>query len=338
MSAYIVSEVTMTKVVNAIATDDERTNAIGFNETAKSLARAMLADETWAAVPLIDAIKEAATGKSDPHAGLTRLGRELYRMNQAAIIARYGNRPNDEYQAIPDYKYDPAHLAQEGDGWRVVSDDSPEVGAISELLYQCSEGDVPTWALFKRLAEANDRIAAEWAKGAADRAKAKAASDAERRAAERRVHGESNRHLLTKDDRPNWSGYRLAAENIRRELKRRFPGVKFTVRSESYSMGNSVNVSWTDGPTQKAVEEVTDRHKGGSFDGMTDSYTTDRDNTFGDVFGTAKYVFAQREWTLTAVRAAVAKVLGWEVSEQWYNDNDHSRVWHMRKAWAEMSF
>lgn len=61
------------------------------------------------------------------------------------------------------------------------------------------------------------------------------------------------------------------AKEIRAELKRTFPKTKFSVRSESYSMGSSVRVSWTDGPTSKRVEEVLSGFEGRSFDGMTDS-------------------------------------------------------------------
>jgi len=41
------------------------------------------------------------------------------------------------------------------------------------------------------------------------------------------------------------------AKEIRKTLKLHFAGVKFSVRSKSYSGGASVNVSWTDGPTEQ---------------------------------------------------------------------------------------
>ena len=58
---------------------------------------------------------------------------------------------------------------------------------------------------------------------------------------------------------------------IRAELKRTFPGVKFSVRSQSYSMGSHVNVSWTDGPDVKSVDEAIGWISGKTFDGMDDS-------------------------------------------------------------------
>lgn len=60
------------------------------------------------------------------------------------------------------------------------------------------------------------------------------------------------------------------AKLIRQSLKAAFPGVKFSVKSESYSGGSSVNVHWVDGPSQKAVEEVVGAYQSGRFDGMID--------------------------------------------------------------------
>lgn len=60
------------------------------------------------------------------------------------------------------------------------------------------------------------------------------------------------------------------ANILRKALKEAFPCVKFSVRSKSYSMGASIDVSWTDGPTAREVEAITGRFSGATFDGMTD--------------------------------------------------------------------
>ena len=60
------------------------------------------------------------------------------------------------------------------------------------------------------------------------------------------------------------------AKLVRRALKANFPGVKFSVRSSSYSMGSSIHVGWTDGPTVDAVNSVVARYGGSGFDGMID--------------------------------------------------------------------
>lgn len=68
-----------------------------------------------------------------------------------------------------------------------------------------------------------------------------------------------------------------AAKMIRAELKKKFPGVKFSVRSQSYAGGSSVNVSYTDGPAYKRVVAIVEAYEGASFDGMIDmEYSIDR--------------------------------------------------------------
>ncbi len=90
------------------------------------------------------------------------------------------------------------------------------------------------------------------------------------------------------------------AKRIRTELKAAFPGIKFSVRSETYSMGNSVNISWTNGPTSKAVDLIVKKYEYGRFDGMTDSSSTEEtlvsmpDGTVANLGG-AKHVFTRRE-------------------------------------------
>ena len=67
--------------------------------------------------------------------------------------------------------------------------------------------------------------------------------------------------------------YLTAAETaklLRPALAAAFPGVKFSVRSSTYSMGASISVSWTDGPRSWAVEKVARRFEGSDFDGSID--------------------------------------------------------------------
>lgn len=64
------------------------------------------------------------------------------------------------------------------------------------------------------------------------------------------------------------------AKLIRAALKAAFPGVNFSVRSRTYSMGASIDVRWDDGPTSADVEKVAKRYQGASFDGMIDLKTS----------------------------------------------------------------
>lgn len=88
------------------------------------------------------------------------------------------------------------------------------------------------------------------------------------------------------------SQHALAARAIRAELKKAFPGVKFSVRSDSYSMGDSVRISWTDGVTTDQVSEIADKYQYGHFNGMEDIYEYSNKNV--DIPQT-KFVQVQRD-------------------------------------------
>jgi len=96
------------------------------------------------------------------------------------------------------------------------------------------------------------------------------------------------------------------AVNIRRDLKKQFPGVSFSVRSSR----GSVRVNWTDGPTVDAVRAVVDRYAEGRFDSSRDTYESS-DEAFPRVYGGARYVFASRDispalWAETAAKLGLA--------------------------------
>jgi len=98
------------------------------------------------------------------------------------------------------------------------------------------------------------------------------------------------------------------SKNIRRELKDAFPKTKFSVRSRSYSGGCSIDVNWTDGPTSEEVEKITGKYQEGSFNGMEDIYEYSSTNVWPDVFGGAKYVMWNRQYSKEAYLQAVAEV------------------------------
>lgn len=81
------------------------------------------------------------------------------------------------------------------------------------------------------------------------------------------------------------------AAAIRRVLALAFPGVKFRVTSENFSMGNAVDIHWTDGPTSASVDALVSVYQYGHFDGMTDCY--EYSNRHKDM-PQAKYVHATR--------------------------------------------
>jgi hypothetical protein len=63
-----------------------------------------------------------------------------------------------------------------------------------------------------------------------------------------------------------------AAVLIRKELKSAFPTIKFRVISSSFSMGDSVDIFWDNGPSRDAVRKITRKYQYGHFDSMTDCY------------------------------------------------------------------
>ncbi|RTL03554.1 hypothetical protein EKK58_12865 [Candidatus Dependentiae bacterium] len=74
----------------------------------------------------------------------------------------------------------------------------------------------------------------------------------------------------------------LAATQIRKILKEKFPQYKFSVTSSSYSMGSSVDVTNLNGfasqQEKDEVKKVLRKWEYGSFDGMVDGYNYDNRN------------------------------------------------------------
>ncbi len=60
------------------------------------------------------------------------------------------------------------------------------------------------------------------------------------------------------------------AKLVRQCLKEAFPKVKFSVRSSTYSGGASINISWTDGPNARQVDDLIANFKGSYFDSSID--------------------------------------------------------------------
>lgn len=82
-----------------------------------------------------------------------------------------------------------------------------------------------------------------------------------------------------------------AAKLIKAELKAAFPGTKFSVKSDSYSGGDSVRIDYEDGPLYKDVMDRVRKYQYGSFNSMEDIYEMTNGRT--DIPQT-KYVLVQR--------------------------------------------
>lgn len=108
-----------------------------------------------------------------------------------------------------------------------------------------------------------------------------------------------------------WDGewrtrYKTASGNLRELLKKNFPGVKFSVRKDG--SGDTVNITWTDGPTRKMVDEIAGQFEGRRFNGMEDCeeiVTSD----FTDLFGSLGYIFTERGYSESVMERERMKVI-----------------------------
>lgn len=119
-----------------------------------------------------------------------------------------------------------------------------------------------------------------------------------------------------------------AAQQIKAELKANYLTVKFSVRSESFSMGNAVRISWHDGPMTKEVDAIVGKYQYGHFDGMQDLY--ENTNMRSDI-PQAKYVQTSRQISEES-RMEIATELGIPETEinQWnedHNENNSTLIW-----------
>ncbi len=85
------------------------------------------------------------------------------------------------------------------------------------------------------------------------------------------------------------SGGKHVAKNVRADLKKHFSGVKFSVKSEH----DSINISWTDGPTDSEVSTLVKKYKHGASFSVDDSYSYSP-TIFNDMFGGVRFVFTSR--------------------------------------------
>ena len=64
------------------------------------------------------------------------------------------------------------------------------------------------------------------------------------------------------------TGAALTAKVIKKRLKALYPSVKFSVTSDVFSMGDSVDIRWTDGPFRETIEAITKPYQNGEFNSM----------------------------------------------------------------------
>jgi len=80
------------------------------------------------------------------------------------------------------------------------------------------------------------------------------------------------------------------AKAIRKDLKQAFPNVKFSVRSSTFSMGNSLDISYSAFIPTKEVNAIVKKYQYGSFNYMTNYYKQDNKKNIPQT----KYIIIQK--------------------------------------------
>lgn len=115
---------------------------------------------------------------------------------------------------------------------------------------------------------------------------------------------------------------------IRADLKKAFPGVKFSVRGERASMMTATRISWTDGPDERTVDEVVANYRAKERD-ATGDYWDARETTDPEgnrVYYGSDYVTLSRrisEKYMDAAKVKTAELMGVEeVLDNGYTPED----------------
>jgi hypothetical protein len=85
----------------------------------------------------------------------------------------------------------------------------------------------------------------------------------------------------------------LCARDVKQLLKKEYPTIQFSVRSDNFANGNSVDIGWNLGPTSDEVDKLVSKYQYGHFDGMIDMY---EHSNMRDDINQAKFVSCQREY------------------------------------------
>lgn len=175
-------------------------------------------------------------------------------------------------------------------------------GDISNMIEESVLRSSGQWRILEEPADSPEAIAQKLAAAATKKALAEARETESKNlfAAEVARLKTAPEYSHLKQVGENLYSSKAAVANIRTELKKHFPATKFSVRSDH----SAVNIGWTDGPTESAVEKITNSYKAGSFNGMEDIYEYNR-KPFTEVFGDINYIFTNRSYSDAMVQKAL---------------------------------
>ncbi len=264
----------------------------------------------------------------------------LFNLNADAYRERYKDTQDREIEQARhddvDYEF------SEVEDWN----DPKTVGDLfGRILYQCSEfGEChPKRISLEMLAEIRDAFKAEMM---TPDYVARIADDRDARRLAHKIEVER----LTAQIRAEYPKAKAgkASLNLKAELKAKFPGVNFSVRSDR----NSITVKYTDGPALADVESIAYKYKAGDFDGMDDSYSYDH-SAYGEAFetvcGRAQYVSVYRHYSAEAMQTAVdiasmrydgqpptVHISSYDnhayIEHDWQNEHRHNDIYNLLRA------
>ncbi|MFA7101348.1 MAG: LPD29 domain-containing protein [Bacilli bacterium] len=221
-----------------------------------------------------------------PYTDPKRFGLRMFVLNKQGVDQRYGIGGAKKFREF-DYSY----VSMNPQSTSSTKD------SLSELLYQCAEGNVINkrfYKLLENIFNTMNTLAQE----------------------------EKQQEIINKPV-ARYIDAAEVAKMVRSELKLAFPNIKFSVKTSRYSGGSSIRVSWTDGPTKKEVDSIVGYMHGASFDGMIDlqSYHDSTDPKTGELIHYGNnYIFCERDYSKEAL------ILFWDKTCQEYGINPNKAV------------
>lgn len=115
------------------------------------------------------------------------------------------------------------------------------------------------------------------------------------------------------------------AKFMRLELKKKFPGTQFSVKTDKYSGGSSIRIHYTNGPPEPAVEKIVNK------------YSEDRGDPHSDYRNVNRYVFLSRAYTQDEIDKAIAQHnKEWGAKDHYVDYRSVEPGYRVRKMLKEM--
>jgi hypothetical protein len=225
----------------------------------------------------------------------------------ANMFSMFGNRNGEVMRPLPAVPVWEA-IDEEGRTYKIDANDLEAVG-IGSLREAFDHAPDLTDERLEELREAGRQLA-ERERQEAERAK---------REHEAAV-AECRREYAYLPHRGEYLRVAQVAANLRVELKRKFPGVKFSVTSKRFSGGNSIDVDWEDGPSHDEVEKVAGKYQHSHADAESGDYWDYDPSAFNEVFGGTKFLHCQRSMS-DATEATLYAGIG----TKWSRETDAER-------------